>query len=297
MRAAVIDLGSNTFHLLIVDKKSEGIFDEVYRQRIFVSLGEGGIDQLKPTAIQRGLEACAEFKSKMEDYSVESSVITGTAALRTASNRDVFMHQAEAIFGQPILIIDGQSEAQLIYTGVKILSPMEERTLIMDIGGGSTEFIIVQRGELLWAESYKLGVNVLHDLFHHQEPIGPHSVAALKTHVRAVAKAFIHQIKLAPIHTLIGSSGSFEVFESMSGLPTYKDRVNAIPIDTARDIIHKIVPYDREQREQIEGLPKVRAKLIVVGMLLVEEILDLVKPQHMIVTPYALKEGVLTQYL
>jgi exopolyphosphatase / guanosine-5'-triphosphate,3'-diphosphate pyrophosphatase len=297
VKVAIIDLGSNTFHLLIVDKKANGSFEEVFRQRIFVSLGEGGIDLLKPTAIQRGLDACTAFQKLMEQYLVERSVITGTAALRTASNRHVFMQQAEAIFGQSILIIDGKLEAQLIYAGVKLLSPMQERSLIVDIGGGSTEFIIVEDGALIWAESYKLGVNVLHNLFHHQEPISHESKVALKAHIRQVAAAFIDQVYLAPIHTFIGSSGSFEVFESMNGMPTYKDQVNVITLSNARDIIDRIVPYDRTQREQIEGLPKVRAKLIVVGMLLVEEILDLVKPHRMIVTPYALKEGVLTKYL
>lgn len=297
MKVAIIDLGSNTFHLLIVNKEGNGSFDEVFRQRIYVSLGEGGIDQLKPSAIQRGIEACVEFKKKMEENDVVSAVITGTAALRTASNKNVFMQQAEAIFGQSILIIDGLLEAQLIYKGVKLLSPMQERTLILDIGGGSTEFIIVENGNLIWAESYKLGVNVLHDLFHNEEPISQNSVLAVKAHIGHVAKAFIDQVQLAPIHTFIGSSGSFEVFESMSGLQTYKDKVNVIPISTARDIIARIVPYDRIEREQIAGLPKVRAKLIVVGMLLVEEILDIVNPERMIVTPYALKEGVLMQYL
>jgi exopolyphosphatase / guanosine-5'-triphosphate,3'-diphosphate pyrophosphatase len=297
VNVAIIDLGSNTFHLLIVNKDGNGSFAEVFRQRIYVSLGEGGIDQLKPSAIQRGLEACIEFKKKMEEHDVVSAVITGTAALRTASNKDVFMLQAEAIFGQSILIIDGLLEAQLIYKGVKLLSPMQERTLIVDIGGGSTEFIIVENGNLIWAESYKLGVNVLHDLFHNEEPISQYSVLAVKAHIGQVAKAFIDQVQLAPIHTFIGSSGSFEVFESMSGLQTYKDKVNVIPISTARDIIARIVPYDRIEREQIAGLPKVRAKLIVVGMLLVEEILDIVNPERMIVTPYALKEGVLMQYL
>ncbi len=294
MRTAIIDLGSNTFHLLIVDKTIDGHMQEAYRQRIFVSLGEGGIDRLQNSSIQRGLEACKVFYSKMADYKVQNVIITGTAALRTAENKDHFIEKAETILGHNILIIDGQQEAAYIYEGVKLLSPMIERSLIIDIGGGSTEFIIVENGAMVWSESYKLGVNVLHDLFHHEEPISETNKIALKKHIRTTINELILQASAKAIPALIGSSGSFEIFESMSGLPTFRDKVNKVDITTARLIIEKIVAANRQERDVMKGLPLERTKLIVVGMILVNEVLDIVEPSQLIVSPYALKEGMLS---
>jgi exopolyphosphatase / guanosine-5'-triphosphate,3'-diphosphate pyrophosphatase len=294
VRNAIIDLGSNTFHLLIVDTTSEELIYEVYRQRIFVSLGDGGIDVLQESAMQRGLHACQLFADKMREYKVENTLISGTAALRTAENRNHFIEQAEAILEHPIMVIDGKQEATYIFKGVKLLSPMKERTLIIDIGGGSTEFIIVEDGEMVWSESYKLGVNVLHDLFHHEEPISAISIDAFKNHIRDVLDGFISKVNTQAITTIVGSSGSFEIFESMSGLVTHKDKINNINLNTARQIIQKIIVSNRQEREAMDGLPLERTKLIVVGMLLVNEVLEIVLPSQLIVSPYALKEGLLS---
>ncbi len=297
MRVAIIDLGSNTFHLLIVQKYDQSLVNEVFRQRIFVSLGDGGIEQLKESAIRRGLEACQVFKQKMKTFDVEKAVIIGTAAIRTAVNSALFVNEAEAIFGQKIMIIDGQQEAELIFEGVRLLSPIIERTVIMDIGGGSTEFIIAENGKIVWSESYRLGVNVLHDLFHFTEPISGMDILALKNHVKDTVMEFIVQVNAMPITSLIGSSGSFEVFESMSDLPTHMDKVNEIDLKAARTIIAKIVAASSIERQNMKGLPPERAKLVVVGMLLVDIVLDIVRPEKLIVSPFALKEGAMAKLL
>ncbi len=295
MKIAVIDLGSNTFHLLIVEKEND-IFKEIFRKRIFTGLGEGGIDVLRSEAIQRCVDACNIFQKHLNNYDIGKLIITGTAALRTAKNSSEFIKKAETIFNTTIRIIDGQLEARLIFEGVKLLSPMIERTLIMDIGGGSTEFIIVEGGKMLFGDSFKLGVNVLHELFHMEEPISKENCDALQQHVFETTKLFFEQANSSKIKTIIGSSGSFEIFESMSGLPTYKDKVNTIQLKTIQTIIDKIVIANLEERQHMDGLPLQRTKLIVVGMLLVDAILKLVNPNEMHVTPYALKEGVLVSF-
>jgi exopolyphosphatase / guanosine-5'-triphosphate,3'-diphosphate pyrophosphatase len=295
-RCSIIDLGSNTFHILIVDVE-DNKFVEVYRERVFTRLGEGGIDTLTSGAIQRGLNTAVHFGKLLKEYSADNVIITGTAALRTAQNANEFVVPAEIAFGHPIQLIDGNKEAELIFKGVKLLSPMVERSVIMDIGGGSTEFIIVEDGELLWAQSYKLGVGVLHALFHHDEPIKKQDVMSCKAHIRSTIAPFLDQIKDAPIHTLIGASGSFEVFESMTGRPTYDDQVNDISLPEARTIIDKVIAANIEERARLKGLPPERVKLIVVAMILIDVVIEVVNPVRLQVTPYALKEGLLAEII
>jgi exopolyphosphatase / guanosine-5'-triphosphate,3'-diphosphate pyrophosphatase len=296
MRCAIIDLGSNTFHLLIaeiIDNKITTLF----RERVFTRLSDGGIERLNDVSIDKGLSTLLSFRSSIDQYDVDKIKIIGTAALRTASNAETFILPAEKIMGHPIMIIDGDHEAELIYKGVKLLSPMIERSLIMDIGGGSTEFIIVEGGQKIWAQSYKLGVGVLHALFHKSEPITKQEVSAAKDHIIASIAPLLLHIKSNPIITLIGASGSFEIFESMTGKTTFEREVNQIDINDARAIIEKITTANLEQRQSMEGLPPDRTKLIVVGMILVDVILDEVKPQILFVTPYALKEGLLSEMM
>ncbi len=296
MRIAIIDLGSNTFHILIVDVV-EGKFIEVYRKRIFVGLGDGGIDVLKATAIERGLKAASELTDDLTLYKADNVMITGTAALRSAKNAQEFIEPAEAIFKHKIVLIDGGKEANLIFKGVRLLSEMEDNSLIMDIGGGSTEFIIVSKGEMIWAQSYKLGVGVLHSLFGQNDPMTAEDINMCKAHIHTSIGPLIEKLNEYKIHTLIGASGSFEVFESMTGKETFAHQTNEIDMESARQIINKVLKSNNDERQNMPGLPKERVKLIVVAMVLIEALFELINPEKILVTPYALKEGLLASVI
>jgi exopolyphosphatase / guanosine-5'-triphosphate,3'-diphosphate pyrophosphatase len=295
LNLAVIDLGSNTFHLLIVNHNREGKRTEIFRKRVYVSLGEGGIEVLQASAIERGLKACIDFQSHLNIHQVEKLSIIGTAALRSASNSFEFVSKAESIFGKKITIIDGELEAKYIFRGVKLLSTMIDRSVIMDIGGGSTEFIIVENGINIWAQSYKLGVNVLHALFHHEEPISAINESLCRKHIQDTLHPFFSEARKNKIQALIGASGAFEVFETMSGKEIYTNKINTIPLSEANLIMAKIIKSNDTQRNQMEGLAHNRVKLIVVGMILVEEVIKAIYPSELVVTPFALKEGVLDE--
>ncbi|HMU04396.1 MAG TPA: hypothetical protein PJ990_12270, partial [Saprospiraceae bacterium] len=167
-KIAVIDLGSNTFHLLIVKLGDDHTFETTYRERVFTGLSDGGIDIISNEKLAFGLETLRHFKNRLDEYQVIELKVIGTAVLRKASNRQLFIDEANKILNAHINIIDGQKEAEYIYKGIMLLPVLRVGThLIMDIGGGSTEFILVSDGKKLWSESYTLGVGVLHNLFHH----------------------------------------------------------------------------------------------------------------------------------
>lgn len=297
MKAAAIDLGSNTFHLLIVEGEKGSIQKELFRQRIFVGLGDGGIEWLSEEAIERGLEACLAFRKMMNASGVDRLKVTGTAALRTAANAREFTARAEAILGIKIDVIDGNEEARYIFEGVRQLSALVAPTIIVDIGGGSTEIILAKNGKMVWAQSYVLGVGVMHAAFHHLEPIGTEAEQALRAHIRMTLGPLQEYLLSFPVEVFIGASGSFEVLESMTGKPTYKNMLNAVEIRDAYKISRLIISKSREERMQLPGMPLERVKLIVVAMILIDEILKLTGDVKLMVTPYALKEGLLAELL
>jgi exopolyphosphatase/guanosine-5'-triphosphate,3'-diphosphate pyrophosphatase len=223
-------------------------------------------------------------------------VVVGTAALRNANNALEFIMKAESILSTKITIIDGIKEAELIYKGASIVTDFSlGNSLLMDIGGGSTELMIIKEDKLVWSQSYKLGVGVLHEQFHKSEPIDLNDIKLLHDHVFESLDDFRYVANGIKFNKLVGASGSFEVLESMTGLDIAIDHNNVISIESCQKLTEQLVKADYNQRMSMPGLPETRVKLIVVAMLLIQEVLEIAKPGIIEVTPYALKEGILNQ--
>ncbi len=297
-RLAVIDLGSNTFHLLIVEMEGDCRFRTLYRQREFTRLSEGGIDHILDERIDAGLATLKVFRQKLDEYGVTNVRAVGTAALRKANNRDVFLSQANDILGINIEVIDGNLEAHYIYQGITMLDEFKSGThLIMDIGGGSTEFILIKEGKKLWAASFVLGVGVLQNLFHHSDPISGQELDALLQHINSVLRDMLPVVADHPPLSLSGASGSFEVLQSMTGDQISHDSVSSVAPDRFLKIADKIITSTEAQRYGMAGIPAERVKLIVVGMALKKAVFEMIRPASILVSPYALKEGVLREMM
>ena len=166
-RIAIIDLGTNTFHLLIADTDGTTI-QPVYAEKVPVRIGEGGINLgfISEEACERALLAMKAFKAKIEAFETSKSYATATSAFRNAQNGAALAKTIEEATSIAITIISGNREAELIYFGVKeALQLGEEKALIVDIGGGSVEFIIANEHTLFWKESFEIGGQRLMDLF------------------------------------------------------------------------------------------------------------------------------------
>ena len=295
---AVIDLGSNTFHLLIIEKKRNNTFETLFRKRVFTGLSDGGIDIIKEDRINYGLETISEFQQILASYDFPTLRVVGTAVLRKAANRQMFIDQANKILGAEIEIIDGDTEADYIFKGIMLLEEMKSGThLIMDIGGGSTEFILIQDGIKLWSKSFQIGVGVLHQSYHNTEPINEIDLSLMKSFILKTVADLIPIIDRYKPSTLTGASGSFEVLQSMSGFDLQFNQLTSVSTDFFYTLYNSIISLNYEQREKLKGLPKERVKLIVVGMVLKKIICDLIQPGHILVSPYALKEGILSEMI
>jgi exopolyphosphatase/guanosine-5'-triphosphate,3'-diphosphate pyrophosphatase len=305
MRVAVIDLGTNTFNLLIAEAMTEGGFVTIYNEKLPVRLGEGGINSgtIVPAAYQRGLEAMDTYADAIRQWRVDKKLAFATSAIRNAANGKQFADDVFHRSGIRINIISGEREAQYIYAGVsQALEFREENSLIIDIGGGSTEFIIANRNGLVWKQSFEIGASRLLQRFNPSDPIKESEITEIVDYIGKQLQPLGDAVALHPVHELIGASGSFEslaemilarfdVGEEFDGTEFAFDLGQA-------EVIHKqLLSSTREQRLQIKGLVAMRVDMIVISAILVEYIVRTFSIEHMRMSSYALKEGVLHEFL
>ena len=297
-RNGVIDLGTNTFHLLIVEIAKDGTSSEIFRERIFVKLAEEGIESIGAAPYQRALNALAHFQKKLTEYQVLKVKAFGTAALRTARNGAQFMEDAKKKTGINIELIAGSEEARLIHLGVKQAVKMgKAKGLIMDIGGGSVEFIIANKDKVFWAESFPIGVAVLYKVFHQKEPIHSAEIELLHAFLEDTLQPLFEVLKIHKTPALIGASGTFDVLEML--LPHLQRNTLSATIEVAhfRPLYEKIVQMNAAERLSYKGIPDTRADMIVVALILIDFIIKKAKTENLVVSAYAMKEGILWEML
>lgn len=295
-RLAVIDLGTNTFHLLIVEASVES-WTELYRERIFVNLAEMGIAKICNSARARGLEAMRHFRSIIVDHGINDIVAVGTAALRTASNSDQFVRDVQQELGITIRVIDGQLEASYINGGVmKAMPPSIGNFLIMDVGGGSVEFIISSNRQPEFSVSYPIGVAVLYDKFHNSEPITIDELNRIDRFLVDITQDLAAKIgDFGPLG-LVGASGTFEVIDSALQKRLMRHSFSSINMDDFFEMYHRVVPMNYVERQGDPTIPLTRARYIVVALKLIEHILAKFQISSIGVSGYALKEGIVNEW-
>ena len=209
---AALDLGTNSFHLVVARTSPGGSFEIVTTEKEFVRLGHGGGDmkELSAAAIDRGIEAIARMRRIAESAGAPMRAVA-TSAVREAQNAEAFLSRAREI-GVEVEVISGVEEARLIHLGVLQAVPVfDKRLLLCDIGGGSTEVLLGEQGEVLDSRSFKLGAVRLTDRFFPRGRIAKSSaVAECRAFVRSVLKVFEREVDRIGFDVAIGSSGTIE---------------------------------------------------------------------------------------
>jgi exopolyphosphatase/guanosine-5'-triphosphate,3'-diphosphate pyrophosphatase len=298
---AIIDLGTNTFHLLVAEVVNGKVIEHKKLQ-IPVKIGEGGINrkQIAPAAFERGIEALKVFREWLDVFAISDVIAFGTSAIRDAENGQVFIDTAKKLYNISIETITGEREAELIYHGVKhALELPEHNTLIMDIGGGSVEFIICKKDEVLWKYSFQLGAARLIEVYHKNEPIAPEELSALQEYLALELKPLCDALKQFPTDTLIGSAGSFEtlteVLQKDLLIPTIPLSENAdeISMHSFGQFYETVITRDRDERAKLHGMADFRVEMIVAATVLMDVVIRQFNMKRLIVSHYALKEGIL----
>lgn len=295
---AVIDLGTNTFHVLIVEITGPSQWNPIYRERIYVNLAFDSIDWISEQTMERGLSAMQHFRDCINTYDVKEITAVGTAALRRARNAREFLDRVFKTTDINVEVIPGLREAELIAKGVLSALPKLDRpTLIMDIGGGSVEMILTHHDEMLFSASYPVGVAVLYAKFHLNEPIGDISIAELDRHLEETFSDLLVMLQGLSDAVLVGASGTFEVVEAI--LEPQKDP-DIPPYSTAKPqnfgpIYQEIVALDLEARLAHPDIPESRARYIVVAVHLIEFMLKKLSEDIFYISAYAMKEGIVVE--
>ncbi len=294
MEVAVIDCGTNTFTLNLFQIDEAGNFKRTDKSRHYVELAAEGIDSIGPKAFERGLEAFRTFHQFLKQYPHAQVRALGTAALRHASNSEEFVKAAYEVSNIQIEIISGDEEAAFIYQGVRHAAPLSDQpSLIMDIGGGSVEFIIGDAHRLIWAKSYPLGVAVLYEKFHKSDPISSADKAALKAHLQEHLEDFLEILSLYDIEHFIGASGSFNMLDRLAGTRQAGALHSYIERKHFEEAAQQLIESNYVNRLMIPNLKATRAKLSVMSALLIEFVQEHLQAEEMIVSDHAMREGLL----
>jgi exopolyphosphatase / guanosine-5'-triphosphate,3'-diphosphate pyrophosphatase len=305
MRIAIIDCGTNTFNLLIADLNPNS-FDILYSLKTPVKLGEGGIEKkiITTAAFQRGIEALEEYCKISQKFECTKTYCFATSAIRNANNGIDFANAVKEQLNIDISIIDGNREAELIYKGVKLgVALNETKSLIMDIGGGSTEFIIANKNQIFWKRSFEVGAARLLEIFKPSNPIESPELLSIINHLKIELNPLYQAINEFGVEELIGSSGSFDTFAEIISIRKNQvidfSKVTENTFDTTefKSEYDFILSSNLGQRLKTPGIIPIRAEMIVVAAILINFILETVSIKKMRLSTYSLKEGVLSELL
>jgi len=306
-RIAVIDIGTNTCNLLIADYSDKNKFKILVDNKHPVKLGEGGIQNgiILDQARARAFDALAKHMVTIKEFETSRILAFGTSALRTARNGNEFAREIESHFGFKVDIISGEREAELIYKGISLSVKLDSRPqLILDIGGGSNEFILCDNTGIHWKESYPLGMARIVEKFKPSDPVTRSEIEKLEDHFDRNLPGLYSALTQHHTRTLIGASGSFETFASLLGelLPS---KYSTKPGKTHQEIIiedflllhDKLINSTSAERLNMKGMEPMRVDMIVPASIFVTFILKKCSLKKLVQSTYSLKEGVLHEQM
>jgi exopolyphosphatase/guanosine-5'-triphosphate,3'-diphosphate pyrophosphatase len=295
---AVIDCGTNTFHLLIARPDGQGGFEQVLREKRFVKLAEEGIERIGEQAYQRALNTLVDYAKIIAENDVSVTRVSGTAALRTAENGPQFRTEVAQKTGLEISIIPGKEEAQLIYEGVRqAVGPQAAPWMVMDIGGGSVEFIIVDDNGLRWFESFPVGVAVLYKKLHQTEPISAEEIELTRLFLKSRLVDLSLALSRFPTHHLVGAAGTFDVIAKVLSTAQPTPHCYTVGLDGFDQLYQRVLAADRAERHAMPDIPDDRADMIVVAIILVKLVLEMAAIKTLTVSRFSMKEGMLARML
>lgn len=319
MKQAVIDLGTNTFHLMIVEQLYPH-WETLFRESRAAKIGKGGINQnrITPEAIDRALAVLTYFRSVLDQYEIDPAEVQifGTSAIRVADNQQEFLERIWKATGLRIQVISGDQEAAYIYAGVRAsgamnLNPNPQQeppvSLIMDIGGGSVEFILGTPERIFWKQSFEIGGQRLLERFmpNPQNVISLAAVERMNDYFREQLLPLTNSIhQYAPTTgqpmQLVGSSGTFDTLidmqfmNNLGHLPNPEQAAFVLSIAEFYRAYELLLTRNHDERMQLPGMIELRVDMIVVAVCLIDYILTAFNIQLITVSTYALKEGVLS---
>lgn len=304
---AIIDLGTNTFHLMIVEIDERDDYRIVEKYKEPVKMGEGGITagKIGAAAFRRGVRALKKFRKLIDSKRCNEVRAFATSAIRSASNGQEFIVKAKEEAGIEIRIINGNEEAALIFEGIRngIQLPIDQDVLLIDIGGGSVEFIVARDGKAQLLRSLNIGAARLLEMIEPSDPMTAEQTAKLQGIIRDKCIGLLEELKEFHCQTIVGSSGTFEtmaaLIANLRGDHLSSENLNSYSF-SYRDYHRahqRIQKSKQEERLAMPGMDPMRVDMIVMGSMIVEVFAQELSIKQFMVSTNALKEGILYRYI
>jgi len=300
MRLAGVDIGTLTCRLLIADLPTGGQLREVLSERRILRLGEG-VDrtkQLSVVALGRVLQCLKEWREIIDALQVDAMAVVATSAVRDAANRDEFLDRVKREAGLEVELLSGEEEARRTLLGIRSgLPPSVSDLLAIDIGGGSTEFILDRPGQPPIVRSIDVGVVRLCERLLHHDPPTDEEVRQAREWVARETKAAVADMGHYHTATFVGTAGTITSLAAMAQkLPTYEPaRIHnyRLQLDTIQELELILLSRMKANRTGLPGLEKGREEVIAAGAILIRTIMETMEMPGVLVSDLGLREGVL----
>jgi exopolyphosphatase/guanosine-5'-triphosphate,3'-diphosphate pyrophosphatase len=316
LRIAAIDVGSNSLHMIVAQVDSCGGISVLWRMREMVGLGRISFPSKRLTkeAMGRAMMTLQRFLAEAHRWQCEDVIAIATSAVREAENGGEFIAEVRARLGVHVRVVSPRDEARLIYLGVRHGVDLRGGgsgggggggglTFIIDIGGGSVEFIVADAEKPLMLESRKLGSARMTARFVKSDPPEPREVKALTAHYRAEIEPILQQVRQLKPRRFIGTSGSILTLAAMTRRArdaASNDAAESLPPlerDRLERLVDTLLKSTSDERATMTGLDEKRKEQIIAPALLVREVLRELDVKQLEVSSSALREGVLVDYL
>lgn len=299
---AAIDIGTNSFHLIVVSVDPRtGRFKILDREKEIVRLGAGGDDMrhLSPAAMNRGIAVLRRFHRIVQSRHADIRAV-GTSAVREAENREEFIRRAKEETGIHIEVASGIEEARLIYMGaLQALPVYDDLIFLLDIGGGSTEFVIGNEANVLASHSLKVGAVRLTDRFFPKGKTSKKAIRRCREFLAGFMDPVFRQLRQFPIRTAVGTSGTITNLANLIRSDRGGDQTATLNNfsftgDDLKRVVKRLLDTRTpEERRGIKGLDEARADIIVAGAIILQQVFEALKLRSLTVSEYALREGII----
>ncbi|MCF6271534.1 MAG: Ppx/GppA family phosphatase [Melioribacteraceae bacterium] len=303
-KLAALDIGTNSFHLIVVSVSHSGSFEIIEREKEVIRLSEGNIGDIKfitPNSTERAIAAINKFNKIAESYGATLRAVA-TSAVRESLNKNEFLKSVYERTGVKVEVISGLEEARLIYLGIlKAVPVFDVESLSIDIGGGSTEFIVGKKGKIEYSNSLKLGAVRLSQMFFPNFVLTAQKIEEARKWVEGIIAPVISKIKNRNIESVVGSSGTIlNIGMMIRALRNEGKGENLIlnnfefSADEFQEIEAMVLNKKTlEERKNITGLEDKRVDIIPAGVIILSTIFKKLDIKKLIISDYALKEGII----
>ena len=299
VRLAAVDVGSNSIHMIIAQVDAGGGVSVLWRAREMVGLGRSSFPshRLAKQAMDRARLTLRRFADEAQRWQCEEVVAVATSAVREAENGGEFIEQVRRELGIHVRVVSARDEARLIYLGVRHALDLDARPhLILDLGGGSVEFIVGDGEKPMLLESRKLGAARMTARFVKSDPVEAKELKALLAHYDMELTGVLEEVKRYKPVRVIGTSGALENLTAMCA--TSGNGENAVlKREALEHVVETLVESNTDDRAAMRGLDDKRRDQILAAAVLIAELFRRLDVDQIHLCSSALREGILVDYL